>query len=502
MLQKRSDCHFQPRVGLLGLVHETNTFAQGVTSYLAFSRPVDREAIQRGPAMLNGLCETSVLSGAVAILRTAGTELVPIFRAAAAPSATVSRQTWTRLITELMDAVRLVGQLDGILLELHGAMVSEDTKDCEGVLLRMLRDELAPECVVVATLDFHANVSAEMVECTHRLVPFKTYPHVDMRETGARAASMLLNLLHQRNSRKAGFAWSHCRFLLPLVSQYTGAGPMLAFMHKCTDVSKRLNVHVAFCAGFPMADTPDTGPSIIVYSELSESDPQDATNVALAELQESFDQLRADFVEQTIDVAGAMSLLASSTQGLTILADIADNPGAGCLANDLTLLKALHRHQIPSSLIATLSASEWAQRAHEVGLSGCFQATIAGCDEPQMLRVLYLSDGQYRCTGPMWAGRQVRQGLTARLAWGCVELIVSSNPVQALDVGALTCTGVQPQDYRVLVLKSSVHFRAAFEPLAQRVITVDTSLISGKPHGQPIYRHLRAGVAISPSLIN
>lgn len=479
-----------PRIGLLGLVHETNTFAAGHTGYADFAEPADREPVLRGPALLQ--LDGGVWGGMLSVLQPAAVELVPLYRASAAPSPLVSASAWARLLDECLAAVRssieASGPLDGLLIELHGAMAAQQVADCEGTLLALLRDCVGPRCVIVATLDFHANVSAAMVAHTQRLVPFLTYPHVDMRETGVRAARQLLTLLDGESPAAA--AWAQGRFLIPLVSQYTGDGPMRQFMQARAEVAQRHGVEIAFCAGFPLADTPDTGPSLVVYP---------AHTAALDALASCLDGLRPAFASAALDVAAAIRQLQADGQGLTLLADVADNPGAGCAADDLTLLCALHDGGVARSLVATLNLPHWAAAAHAAGVGGRVEQSLPGQHRTATLQVLELGDGRYLCTGPMWAGRAVDQGPTARLAWGPVELIVASRPVQALDPGALSCAGARWRDYRVIALKSSVHFRAAFGPLARRVINVDIQRRPDQPEWAPPYRQLRAGVAPTPS---
>ena len=480
-----------PRIGLLGLVHETNTFAAGHTEYADFAAPADREPVLQGAALL--CLNAGVWGGMLSVLTPAKVELVPLYRAGAAPSSLVSACAWTQLLDECVASVRsaiaLDGPLDGLVVELHGAMAAQQVADCEGTLLKLLRQCVGPQCVIVATLDFHANVSLAMVANTQRLVPFLTYPHVDMQATGVRAANTLLALLASE-AIPGRPCWSQGRFLIPLVSQYTGDGPMHQFMQACEETAQRHRVEVAFCAGFPLADTPDTGPSIVVYPAHAQ---------ALSQLSQQLDSLRAGFASAALDIDTAIEQLKANQQGLTLLADVADNPGAGCAANDVSLLCALHDKGIKHSLVATLNLPQWAADAHKVGVGQCFQQTLPGRDEPIVLQVLAISEGRYLCTGPMWDGRAVDQGLTARLAWGDVELIVASRPVQALDLGALICADACWEHYRVIALKSSVHFRAAFGPLARRVNNVDILRHPGQPEWVPPYRQLRAGVAPSPS---
>lgn len=483
------------RVGLLGLVHETNTFESGRTGYAAFEHPADREPLLRGAELHYMQGRRSVMGGMLnqieILARPDQVEIVPLYRASAAPSALVEHEAWQQLRAQILAQVESAGPVDALLIELHGAMVAEGEDDCEGALLAELREHVGGRCVIVASLDFHANVSPAMVEHTDMLVPYRTYPHIDMYETGERCARRMLALLAA--GERPARAWLQAPFLIPLVSQYTGGGPMADFMLACRERALRDNIDIALCGGFPLADTPHAGLSLAVYAAPgSEVRAQEATRDLMAQL----DAMRSLFASPLYAPQEAVAMLSAGER--TILADVADNPGAGCSAQNTSLLCALHDAAVDRSLVATLHKPDWAAAAHAAGEGGCFAAAVSGREKPVPLRVLALSDGHYACTGSMWVGREVRQGPTARVAWDGVEAIVASVPVQAIDPGALGCVGAAPDDYDVLALKSSVHYRAAFGPWAQRILNVDAYRTPGQAAVSLAYRRLRPGVAALP----
>ena len=496
MLHFRETSPARPwRVGLLGLVHETNTFESGRTGYAAFEHPADREQLLRGEELhyMNG--RRSVMGGMLeqieVLARADQVEIVPLYRASAAPSALVEHEAWRQLRAQILAQLERAGPLDALLIELHGAMVAEGEDDCEGALLAALRERVGECCVMVASLDFHANVSPAMVEHADMLVPYRTYPHVDMHETGERCARRMLALLAA--GERPARAWVQAPFLVPLVSQYTGDGPMADFMQACRERALRDNMDMALCGGFPLADTPHTGLSLAVYAAPGrEACVQEAARDLMALL----DAMRPLFASPMYTPQEALGLLRAGER--SILADVSDNPGAGCSAQNTALLCALHDAAVGRSLVATLCRPDWAAAAHAAGEGGCFAASMPGRAQPVSLRVLALSDGHYACTGSMWAGREVRQGPTARVAWDGVEAIVASVPIQALDQGALGCVGATPDDYDVLSLKSSVHYRAAFGTWAQRILNVDAYRAPGQTAVSPTYRRLRPGVAALP----
>lgn len=480
---------------MLGLVHETNTFERGRTGYAAFAQPADREPLMQGQQLLRQRGARSVMGGMWAQIDALSSshqvELVPLYRASAAPSGMVEGAVWQRLRDEILAQVEQAGPLDALLVELHGAMVAEDEADCEGALLAALRERVGGRCVIVASLDFHANVSPEMVLHADLLVPYRTYPHVDMYETGERCARRLLALLAagQRPAR----AWLQAPFLVPLVGQYTGDGPMAELMRACRERARQDDLDMALCGGFGLADTPHAGPSLAVYAAPgNEAHAQAAAEDLMALL----NALRPQFAQPLLAPQEAVALLRPGERA--ILADVADNPGAGCSAQNTALLCALHDGAVGRSLVATLNLPDWAAAAHAAGVGGGFEVSMPGRTQPVRLQVLALSDGHYACTGGMWRGREVSQGPTARVAWDRVEAIVAGAPVQALDPGALACVGAEQNAYDVLSLKSSVHYRAAFGSWAQRILNVDVRRAPGQEAVTPVYRYLRPGVAPLP----
>lgn len=480
------------RVGLLGLIHETNTFAPGHTDYAAFAQPADREPLLQGPALWQMRGTRSVMGGMLEVLDrlpASAMELVPLYRASAAPSPLVDAVAWQQLLQEAVHAVQQAGPLDALLVELHGAMVADGARDCEGALLAAVRAHVGPACTIVATLDFHANVSACMVQHTQMLVPYRTYPHVDMYETGQRAARRLLACVQA--PQPFAKAWRQGEFLVPLVGQYTGHGAMADFMATCREAALRYDVDLALCGGFVLADTPDTGLSLVAYAAPG---AVSQAHAALDHLMANLEGLRTQLAPQECAAAEAVAQLQPGCR--SILADVADNPGAGCAGQHLGVLRALHHAQIAHSVVATLNRPDWAQAAHVAGVGNSVQVRLMPDTAPVAMQVLALSDGCYVCQGEMWRGRTVRQGLTARLQWGTVQLVVASHAVQALDPGALACVGVSADDYQVLALKSSVHYRAAFGAWAQAIFHVDAYREPGVVPTPRRYQHLRAGVTV------
>jgi microcystin degradation protein MlrC len=184
------------RIAIGGMQHETNTFAPSKADYDAFLQGGGWPSIQHGESMIEAVAGANIpLQGAIVALRGAGHGLVPLTWAAASPSAHVTTRAFEDIVGDMLARLRGAGRVDGVYLDLHGAMVTEQHDDGEGELLRRVREVVGPGVPVVASLDLHANVTRAMVRHADALSIYRTYPHVDMAETGARAAGLLMRML-------------------------------------------------------------------------------------------------------------------------------------------------------------------------------------------------------------------------------------------------------------------------------------------------------------------
>ena len=212
------------RIAIGGFQHETNTFAPTRADYAAFEAGGGWPGAQYGESLFGAVEGTNIpAAGAISALRAAGHALVGTAWAAASPSAQVTADAFERITNELIRKIREADALDAVYLDLHGAMVSETFDDGEGEILRRVREAVGPRVPVVASLDLHANVTHAMVRHADGLVAYRTYPHVDMAETGARAARLLEGILRTGGRPQGAFHQlgyltgipSQCSFIEP-----------------------------------------------------------------------------------------------------------------------------------------------------------------------------------------------------------------------------------------------------------------------------------------------
>ncbi|HEY6644599.1 M81 family metallopeptidase [Povalibacter sp.] len=466
------------RLAVGGFQHETNTFAAQPATLADFTAPDAWPGLTRGADLIDAVRGINLpAAGFIAEAFATGDTIAPLTWCSATPSGRVTRAAYEHIADLLLDDLRRERHLDAVYLDLHGAMVAEHVDDGDGELLRRVRALVGPDVPVVASLDFHANVSEQMLRQASALVAYRTYPHVDMTTTGARA----LRCLHLIRSRPPRRAMRQPPFLIPLTSQCTLIQPLASIFDDVVRRERGSVISLNFTPGFPAADVDDCGPAIFAYGS-------DATAVA-RQVEELTNDIAARETEFALEIHPIESALAEltrtpATRGRPIvLADTQDNPGGGGTASTTSLLKELVARRMRGVLAGIICDPRAADRAHEAGIGaaiemevGAFFGNTAGVAGETPIRgrchVVALGDGKFTATGPFYLGSRMELGRMALLRIDDIHIAVASRKQQAADQAMFRHLGVEPQDFAVLVLKSSVHFRADFGPIARRVLVV------------------------------
>ena len=490
------------RIGVAGFMHETNTFAPTRTGWAAFAEAADRPRLVRGNEMFGTFAGMNVsIGGAIEALQGSGHAVVPLVWAAATPAGYVTTDAFERYAAILLDAVAQAGPLDALYLNLHGAMVVESFEDGEGELLARLRGLVGSRMPVVASLDLHSNTTPAMFALTDALVGYRTYPHVDMRETGDRAARLLDEIL--RRGEKPAKAWRQAPFLIPLTWQCTSIEPNLAIYRDIAAMEAGEVASATFSAGFPMADIHHCGATAMSYAWDPEAAERGADRLlgAITAHEAAF----AGRVYSADEAAVEAMRIAADASRPVVLADTHDNPGVGGTSDTTGILEALIRHKVEGAVLAILHDPEAAAKAHAAGTGASIDAALGGRSGPEGVKpvaghfsVAALADGNFTCTGPMWGGAKLRLGPMALLRTGGVEIVVSSRIAQAGDQAMLRHLGVEPARKKIIALKSSVHFRADFEPIAERVLVVEAPGWCINDPAALSFQRLRPGLRIKP----
>ena len=492
-----------PRIAIGGFLHETNTFAPTKPTYADFVHGGGWPSMTQGADVLKTMRGINVgLAGFIESAEARGWDLVPTIACAASPSAHVTEDAFERIVKVMIDGIAAAGSLDAVYLDLHGAMVTEHHDDGEGEILARVREVIGPHLPLVVSLDLHANVSPAMVEYADALIAYRTYPHVDMAETGRASARHLVLLLD--SGQRFAKAFRQLPFLIPISWQCTNDQPTKGIYEKLVALESDAVPTLSLAPGFPAADFVDCGPSVFAYGR-TQADA-DAAADAIANLvighETDFD---GRIYSPDDGVRHAMELAQTATRPI-VIADTQDNPGAGGDSDTTGMLRALVRNRATRAATGAIYDPDSARAAHAAGVGASVALSLGGKsgipgDAPyaETFVVETLSDGNFTATGPYYGGRLMEMGPSACLRIGDVRVVVASHKAQLADQAMYRYVGIEPTEQAILVNKSSVHFRADFEPIAERL------LICAAPGAMPAdtatlpWRRLRPGIRIKPN---
>lgn len=457
------------RIAIAGFQHETNTFAPALAGFEDFRVADSWPGMLQGADVVSGTrgLNLPIAGMATEADRLGGIEVTPVLWCAAEPSGPVSDAAFERIGSMMIDGLRDAGPLDAVCLDLHGAMVTESLDDGEGELLFRLRQALGPEMPIGLSLDLHANISARMVDLATLITIYRTYPHLDMAETGARCLRETVRTLHGTRRFKS---FRQAPFLVPLQAQFTGAEPCRALYQDLDDVAESDDEFVELAMGFTAADIPDVGPCVVATAG-TQTRADALAEAMLTRLIAAETRFDTELLEPSEAVRAA---IAPHLQGPAILADVQDNSGAGATADTTGLLQALVDCGARRALLGVLCDPETAALAHAVGEGNSFQGSLGGKSGLPgqtpfrgRFNVLFLSDGQIAYAGEMYGGGIVSIGPSCLLSVegiaGDIRIVVSSRRTQCLDRAFFTEFGEDPSQWDIVCVKSTAHFRADFQ---------------------------------------
>ena len=459
-------------------MHESNTFSRLPTALEMFR--ADTLLMGEKAVAVRGNANTE-LAGFLDVGRARGWSVIHAVSAHATPGGRVTRAAYDHIAGAILTAARdNRDRLDGIALGLHGSMVPDFTDDGEGWLLARLREIVGPALPIAVTLDLHAMVSKDMVRDAQILVSYRTYPHVDMREIGAKAAE----LLHR--TMAGDIAPRTIRAHVPMLDEVNGGRTDIpetqALYDRAAEAETGGVLAVSVNAGFTGADVDCVGPTVLAVHDTNDpaAEPQ-AREVARELAARMWDgRTNARNVFLSVDEAVAQALSWRGDRPL-VIADYADNPGAGAYGDATALLHGLLDAGVTGAVVAPMVDAGAAATLHRQQEGETVTIDLGGRNDPDFGggplrltgRVLRLSDGGYTGDGPIQGGLPHSFGRTAVLEVGGVRVLVVSEPMQMVDLQQLRAFGIEPETARVLVLKSMQHFRAAFQPIAGQVIVCD-----------------------------
>jgi microcystin degradation protein MlrC len=505
------------RIAVGGFQHETNTFAPQRATWEDFERADAWPGFVRGVELIEAVAGCNLpIAGAVETLRALGHELVPLCWCSAPPSSHVEREAYEKVAGLIVADLAAQAPLDGIYLDLHGAMVAEHHEDGEGELLRRIRALAGTQIPIVTSLDYHANLTADMVRHATAMLGYRTYPHIDMAATGSRAARLLDRLLRDR--RPLYKTYRQIDFLIPLVWQCTLTEPAKGIFALIEDIERGGTragipggshnqgiVGITHTPGFPPADIAQCGPALVVYGYDKEAAEAAADRIAAAILAREPDFAGRLYTPD--EAVGEALRLAETAAKPIILADIQDNPGAGGTSDTVGLLRALIAQRAQGAVIGMLVDPEAAAAATAAGEGGMLArgigAAIGYAGETPVAadwQVVRLGSGVFTGSGPMYGGAKFHIGpmaLVTDRASG-VSAVLAARRIQAVDQEMFRHVGIEPARVPILGLKSTVHFRAHFQPIAETILCVQSPGAHITDPADLPYRHLRPGIRLHP----
>lgn len=465
------------RIAVGGFLHESNTFVPGRATLASFRSGGGYPGMCFGDAVLTSL--QGVNCGLWGFIEAAGSdhELVPLSWAVAVPSGPVTDEAFEFIASRILDTLTADPELDAVYLDLHGAMVTESWDDGDGEILRRVRAAVGPDIPVVASLDLHANVSELMFDCADGLLSYQTYPHIDMAATGRRCFALLSEMLTQ--ARRPHKKFRQLPFLIPTVAQCTLLEPAKGIYDQIIEFERGAAVaSISFNPGFPAADVKDCRPSVTAYGWDAAALAR-ATDALVERIEAS--EPAFNFPLLTPDEAVLDALEHASPAGPVVIADTQDNPGGGSTSDTMGMLRALLRHNVANAAIGLIADPAAAEAAHHAGVGATLKLALGGKggfagDEPLIgeFVVEALSDGEVQMSGGLYGYGRGQMGKSACLRIGGVQVAVSSVASQMADQQQFRFVGIEPTEKSILVVKSTIHFRANFDPISTRT-TVATA---------------------------
>ena len=482
--------------------HETNTYSPVPTPLARFAGegglPLEGEA-----AVAAARGTGSALAAFVELAEAAGAEYTLPIAASAWPSGPVDDAAFEHIAGRICAAV--VAGCDGVLLDLHGAMVTKSHEDGEGELLRRIRS-LAPGAPIGVALDMHTNLYDAIGQNATVIAGYQTYPHIDMHGTGLRAGRALIASLQAK--AKPTMAWGRQPMLPHVMRQGTDDSPNRELQARCREMEAAGALSASVFVGFPNADIEYAGLSAVVVTD---------NNAALArrlcdELLALAWEHRAKFVyasrplNESIAEAQALAAAAPAGSGPVVLLDHSDNCASGGTMDTMTVLGAVLDAGLQGVAAFAIFDPAAVQQMVAAGVGAEVTISLGGkldmpsiglIGQPRTVagRVKLLADGRYRNRGPMSRGEINHMGPTAVLDTGAVQIVVISNHVEPHDMAAFTAVGIAPETQRFVLLKSRVHWRAGLADLAHAVVecagtgvcTSDYAMLNFKRLRRPMY---------------
>ena len=475
------------KIAVGGIYHETHSFSNVPTTVKSFEDVLllqGRDVVEQ----LRGT--TSEMAGFLEGAERFGFSVVPTIWAWAVSTGPVEREALDYFIRLVKTGIEREGAVDGVLFALHGACVSTHDPDGDGYILSRLREVVGERTPIAVTLDFHANISEHMVELADIIVGYDTYPHVDQVERGREAAELIVRTV--KGEIRPTMALEKPPMLIVPMMQFTSAYPMSQLIDLARQ-RERQALSVTVSGGFVYSDVQEIGPGIVV---ITNDQPELAREIA-REISARMWELRESFIPSLPSVSEAVARAMASRGQPVVLADVGDNIGAGTPGDGTVILKELLARGAQGAVVVIADPASVAS-ATEAGVGRKVMLSVGGKTdgfhgEPILLEcyVKLISDGVFLNRGHMRNGIQEKMGRTAVVENGGLKVVLTEIKTPPWNLEQLRSLGISPENEKIIVVKSAVAFRAAYEPIAYEIIEVNSPGLSTIDLRQFDYKNIR-----------
>jgi microcystin degradation protein MlrC len=470
--------------------HETNTFSPVPTPFESF---VSHAAFSGDDAYQAFKGTNTPMAAFLDLADKEGAEIITPLAAETWPSGKVHAQAYQRITDAICAAI--ANGCDAVFLDLHGAMVSQTTDDGEGTLLERIRS-IAPEIPVAVALDLHANLTAKMIANCTVIAGYTTYPHVDMYEAGLRSGKILINAL--KGKVKPTMAWADRPMLPHTLRMGTDEAPMGDLVARAKTIEGRDALAVTVFGGFPLADFNDAGLSVVVVTDNNLKSARDISN----RLADEAWQRRREFVYQAEPLAESVARAGKLSQGPILLIDHADNCASGGTQDTMAVVAEVMHQNLKDVAVGAIRDPEAVKKLIASGVGSNVTLPLGGkMDMPSIGRkgeplevsgrVRLISDGEFIVRGPMYTGVKMHMGKTVVLDTGSIQLVVIENNHEPFDLEMFRSVGIEPTSNRYLLLKSRIHYRAGFKPIAKHIVECSGIGVTGSDYSQYKFEKVR-----------
>lgn len=482
------------KIAVAGFQHETNTFAPQPTTFEIFEERGAWPELTRGESLIKRFLGLNLpISG---FISACNHKVEPILWAAAEPGGFVENDAFELITNEIVDGI-INSRPDAVYLDLHGAMVTRKYDDGEAEILRRIREAAGYDLPLAVSLDLHGNLSKSFFDLADLVTIYRTYPHVDLAETGARAAD-LLSMALKKPLKKA---WRRANFLIPVTAQGTDYQPSKNIYNYIDKISQNEVASIDLAMGFPPADIPELGPVIVAYDQ-----SQKVANDSVEKVFEKLLEAEPIYNDRLVSAEDAVADAVKSINGPVVIADVQDNPGAGGTGDTTGLISALIKAKASDAILSMLYDPDTAEAAHKAGVGSEIDVSLGGkyttYSKPIKCKVLIeaISDGRFLFTGPMFGGSDADLGPVALLKIfdTSIRVVVGSKRAQNADQEMFRVVGLEPCQHKIICVKSAMHFVADYKRVSKNIIFATSPGANPCNLTEIPYERLLPGIRLGP----